>query len=355
MPRLRPAPARPQGQVAWVSHDSQVLADNPWGDPAERRFPVYLPPGYDPDGPAYLSLWDLAAFTNAGPGHVAWRSHGESLPQRLDRLIADGALPPVIVPMPDAYTSLGGNQYLNSPAVGRYADYLHDELLPFVDGAFNTCPHRAARGVFGKSSGGYGALVSAMLRPDCWAAVASHAGDVGFDRVYLPDFAVAARQLAHFDFDQHAFIEDFWRQHRPRGEAFMAMMVLALAATYDPPEAPESPPRLQLPFDTRTLRLDDERWRRWLRWDPLNLVGEHRDALQSLAALWIDVGRSDQYRIQFGTRELHDRLERLDVRHHFEEFKGTHSGIDWRLDHSLPHLARALLAACRQQDIDIAA
>ena len=51
-------------------HRSDVLGCNPWGDPAERELPVYLPPGYRDDGPPHLALWDFAAFTNAGPGHV---------------------------------------------------------------------------------------------------------------------------------------------------------------------------------------------------------------------------------------------------------------------------------------------
>jgi hypothetical protein len=43
-------------------------------------------------------------------------------------------------------------------------------------------------------------------------------------------------------------------------------------------------------------------------------------------------------------------LRVLGVAHHFEEFDGTHSGIDWRLDQSLPWLVRALKNAPGEQN-----
>jgi S-formylglutathione hydrolase FrmB len=79
-----------------------------------------------------------------------------------------------------------------------------------------------------------------------------------------------------------------------------------------------------------------------MAFDPLTLVEQHADALRSLHGLWIDVGWYDQYHIQYGTRRFTDRLAELGVPHHYEEFDGTHSSIDWRLDHSLPYLVNAL-------------
>jgi enterochelin esterase-like enzyme len=69
------------------------------------------------------------------------------------------------------------------------------------------------------------------------------------------------------------------------------------------------------------------------------------DALNSLHGLYLDVGIYDQYHIQFGARRFADQLEARGIDHHFEEFEGTHSSIDWRLDHSLPYLAGALKKA----------
>lgn len=338
---LRPGPAESAGRVTFLEHHSKLLAGNPLDDPTRRRHPVYLPAGYDTqEDRHYPVLWCLAAYTNAGPGQVNWRNHGENLPQRLDRLIANGDMPPVIVVFPDCYTSLGGNQYVNSPAIGPYADYLIDELIPAVDRAFRTIPAPAARAVFGKSSGGFGALHLSLSHPGHWKAAASHAGDAGFDRVYLRDFPLAASVLAGFDGNHEAFVRAFWRDKRPSGSHFHTLMTLCLAASYSP--EPDAPLGLRLPFDLETCQLDEAVWRRWLAFDPARRVAGEAEALAELSGLWIDAGNRDQYFIQFGTRQMHRALSDAGISHHFEEFDGTHSGIDWRYDHSLPWLVQRL-------------
>lgn len=340
MPRLRPESDWPEGRVARLRHRSEVLADNPWGDPSEREVAVYLPHGYSEDSEPSVALWNLAAYTNAGPGHLNWRNHGENLVSRLDRLIGSDTMAPAIVVIPDCYTSLGGNQYVNSPSVGRYADYLVDELLPFVEREFNVVRSRDGRALFGKSSGGYGALYHAMHYPETWGAAASHAGDVGFDLLFRGDFPTVCALLGPLEGDAEAFIRSFWRKNRPVGRDFMAMMILAMAASYDPDTA--NPGKIRLPFDLRTCEIDPQRWERWLAFDPLVMLEDRAEALRSLHGLYIDVGMYDQYNIQYGTRRFTDRLNELGIEHRYEEFEGTHSAIDWRLDTSLPFLVTAL-------------
>lgn len=337
---VRPQADWPRGQVVRFKHRSEVLKDNLWNDPTDRDLCVYLPPGYSESGNPYTSLWDFAAFTNSGPGHLNWRNHGENLPERLDRLIANGELPPVVVPMPDCYTSLGGNQYINSPAVGRYADYVVQELVPFLSEHVNVINSCKGRGVFGKSSGAYGALVHAMYFPETWGGIAVHAGDIGFEWVYRPEFPKAAAMLTACGGDPNRFLKNFWAKKNPGSADYSTLMTLAMAASYDPADGPE--PGIQLPFDLHTLELDQDRWRHWLRHDPLNLLETHADQLAALKLLYLDVGSRDQYNIQYGTRAFVKRLSELGIEHYFEEFDGTHSGMDWRLDISLPKLANVL-------------
>jgi len=337
---VRSQPDWPAGEIVCFKHHSRVLQGNIWSDPAERDFNAYLPPGYSESGKAYPALWDFAAFTNAGPGHLNWRNQGENLPQRLDRLIGAGEMPPVVVPMPDCYSSLGGNQYVNSSSVGPYADYVVKELVPFLSEHVNVIDDRSGRGVFGKSSGGYGALVHAMYYPETWGGVASHAGDIGFDWVYRPEFPRTAAVLSALGGDPYRFLKNFWNKKSPGSPDYSTLMTLAMAASYDPGDSPES--AIRLPFDLQTLELDDVRWSEWLRHDPLNLLDSYAEQLASLSLLYIDVGSRDQYNIQYGTRAFVRRLEKLGIGHHYEEFDGTHSGMDWRLDTSLPMLARAL-------------
>ena len=341
MPGVRPTTEWPRGRVERLWHTSELLADNPWNDPATREVGVYLPHGYTESAAPHVALWDLAAYTNAGPGHLNWRNHGENLVARLDRLIGSGEMEPAVVVIPDCYTSLGGNQYVYSAAVGRYADYLVKELIPFVESNYNVVAAREGRALFGKSSGGYGALYHAMKFPQHWGAVASHAGDIGFELLFKGEFPLACSILSAFKGDFQAFISAFWSKNRPTGRDFTVMMILAMAASYDPDE--ENPARIRLPFDLRTCDIDSGRWRHWLAFDPLEILENGgAEGLKQMHGLYIDVGMYDQYNIQYGSRRFTDRLAELGIEHRYEEFEGTHSAIDWRLDQSLPFLADTL-------------
>lgn len=339
---LRPAPPGQCGRVVQFDLSSQLLASlNPLGDPALRAVAVYLPHRYYLESSRHFPvLWSLASYTSSGPAQWAWRNHGENLPARMDRLIASGAMPPVIVAMPDSYTALGGNQFVDSPAIGNYCRYLVDELVPAVDQRFRTIAEPAGRAMFGKSSGGFGAIHIAVSRPGVFAALASHAGDCGFDRVYLRDFASCCDELALHDGDPTRFVTAFWRARKPSHRAFHTLMVLCLAASYSPQAG--APLNLVLPFDLETARLDAAIWDRWLTFDPVRYDAPRLEALAELSGLWIDAGNRDQYFIHYGTRELHRMLQRAGVRHRHEEFDGNHSGMDWRLDSSLPWIAERL-------------
>lgn len=324
------------GEIVRISHSSEVLKGNPLGDSAVRDLLIYLPRHYHQSHQRYPVLWHLAAFTNSGRAATNWRGFDENLFQRVDRLIHDGAMGEVIVVSPDCFTSLGGNQYLNSPAIGSYSDYIHHELIPFVDDEFKTLSSRAHRGVFGKSSGGYGALMLAMKYPEYWGGLANHSGDAHFDVVYRPDFPAASRTLSRHGGDIEAFIEQFWSNDQRGGDDFMTLMLCCLAASYDPSE------RIELPFDLRTLAIDQTRWNRWLQHDPMTQIETHRKALDSMHLVYMDCGDRDQYNIHHGARLLSDLMTRHDIEHEYHEFSGTHSGIDHRLDVSLPRLHDAL-------------
>jgi S-formylglutathione hydrolase FrmB len=113
-----------------------------------------------------------------------------------------------------------------------------------------------------------------------------------------------------------------------------------MAATYDP--HPEAPLGFRLPMNLETGELIAANWRRWLANDPVNLVVRHASALRSLRALYLDCGWRDQFHSHYGARIVARRLAAAGVPHRYEEFDDNHSDIDYRLDVSLPYLARAL-------------
>ena len=117
-------PKGPAGRLIVLGHTSQVLKDNPMGDPHERSLGVWLPPQYDAsDKRRFPVLYDLVGFTGSGLSHLNWKPFGDNVPERAARLIREGRMGPVIIVFPDCFTAYGGNQYVNSPATGNYADY----------------------------------------------------------------------------------------------------------------------------------------------------------------------------------------------------------------------------------------
>ena len=336
MRRNRAAPA---GTVHSLSVDSGVLKSNRLGDPTTRDVPVYVP--HDHDGAGLPLLVDLAGFTSGGPAHAGWKNFGENLPQRLDRLIAEGAMPPSVVAMPDCFTRLGGNQYINSDAMGRWEDFLIDEMVPEVERRFG-CGGEGRRGLFGKSSGGYGSIVHAMRRPDCWAAAACLSGDMAFELCYLPAMPGVLRTLAKKDGSIETFITDFEAGPKWSGGDIHSLMTLAMAATYDPDPDPDAFCGIRLPVDMETCEIIEERWTNWLSRDPVVMADSHAGNLKRLRALWIECGKADQYNLLYGARRLQRKLAAAGVEHVYEEFDDNHSGLDYRLDRCLPFLAKAL-------------
>jgi S-formylglutathione hydrolase FrmB len=357
------------GTVVVLEHVSRILRDNVLGDPHVRKLAVWLPPQYDEAatqgrGQRFPVLVDMVGFMGSGLSHIAWKGFSENVPERAARLIHEGRMAPAIIVFPDCFTALGGNQYVNSSAIGRYADYLTKEIVPFVDREFRTLATREHRGCFGKSSGGYAAVIHAMKYPSTWGAVADHSGDSYFEVVYGHDWPNTLNELAKYrpkafksgpydvlkmeqgvdrgldDGRVRRFLERVWKKARLSHAEGHAIMNLCMAATYDPD--PKAPNGFRLPFNLETAELIPARWRAWQKHDPVNLVQRYRRNLKTSRGIYIDCGSRDQYHIHYGSRLLSKRLAIAGIAHTYEEFDDTHSDIDYRMELSLPFLAKAL-------------
>lgn len=324
--------------------DSEALTGNPLGDPHRRPIWVYTPPGYDEEPERhYPSVYLIQGMT----GQIdMWHNRSAFAPtvvEAIDEWFARPGATPAIVAFVDAWTSVGGSQFLDSPGTGRYHTYLCDEIVPFVDGRYRTLNAAAHRGIAGKSSGGYGAMVTPMLRPDLFGGLATHSGDALFEDCYLPEFPEAARALR----DHHGGSFDaFWADFRSRpgrsrpGDAAL-VNEWAMAACY----SADADGTVRLPFDPATGRLVPETWERWLAWDPVRMAPRHATALRGLRGIWIDAGRSDEYYLDLGAEAFRAELEALGIGEpvvHFELFDGKHGGIAWRYPDAIGWLATRL-------------
>ncbi len=328
---MRPWSIQYRGRWEELEVESEALRDNALGDPTVRPLWVWLPPGYDESDKLYPSVYVIQGMT----GQLdMWRNRAAFRPTYLE--LVDELAPECLVVLVDCWTSLGGSQFLDSPATGNYHTYLCDEVVPFVDARFRTLAAPEHRGIAGKSSGGYGAMVTPMLRPDLFGGLVTHAGDALFEICYQPEFAQVARALRdHYDGSYERFWEDF--RSRPawsrEGDAYL-INAYAMAACYSAGE---------LPFDDATGQLKPDVFARWLEWDPVRMVPRYADALRSLRAIWIDAGTRDEYHLDLGAEAFRRALEEIGVTDvHFELFDATHGLIEYRYPLALAYLADRL-------------
>jgi len=322
--------------------ESELLAGNPLGDPARRPLYVYRPPGVERQGERRLaSVYVLQGFAGQLDNWVARPNMDSTTIERLDAMFAAGDCPPAVIVFVDAWTSRGGSQFLNSTSTGSYLDYLCDEVVSFVDENYPTMDERRHRGVSGKSSGGYGAMVVSMLRPEVFGALASHAGDALFECSYLPNFPQLARKLRD-DFD--GSVEKLWAEFRATDrldmERFENFDLIGYAAAYS--ADPERPGKALLPFDVATGRLIEDVWALWLEKDPLRMAPRHADALRSMRRIHIEAGKKDEFYLDLGAQAFAAELDKLGVEHTLELFDGKHGGLTYRYPGAIRELVLAL-------------
>ncbi|MFS8097159.1 enterochelin esterase [Lentzea alba] len=320
---------------------SDLLRDNPLGDPHERPLWVYVPPGYDESAERYPTVYVIQGFT----GHLGmWANR---MPFRrpffetADEVFAQG-VPGCVVVYVDAWTTYGGSQFVDSPGTGQYHSYLCNEIVPWVDARYRTIPTAESRAIMGKSSGGFGAMITPMLRPDLFGALATHAGDALYEQCYITEFGTAARALRTYDHDIQAWWADFRGRPsftNPDDSTLLGLLGVSACFSATANGTPE------LPFDPLTGAIRPEIWQRWLDWDPVRMVPRYEEAIRGLRAVWIDAGRSDEYFLDLGAEAFRAEITKAglpDERVHFELFDAGHGGIDYRYPLSLAWLAERL-------------
>jgi len=322
-----------EGQLLDLDLDSPALRGNPLGDPSLRRLSVYVPPGGAAGRPA---VYFLHGFTGSGRGWLSGAPFGPSVPERLDALVAAGAVPPLVGVFPDGQTALGGTQWIDAPAVGRYQSYLAEDVVGTVEARLGTLARREARAVAGKSSGGYGALCMARDRAGTFGHVACHSGDAFFEYTYLQDFPRAAGALLAAGGDLPGWLAGMKQRAREaklRPEDIPVVNLLAMAANYA--DEPGAPLGLALPFEPETGRPREEVWARWLPHDPVRFVPLALDAFRSLLTVFVDCGTRDEFNLRWGARMVVEALRAGNVQVVFQEFEDGHMGIDYRYEASL--------------------
>ncbi|HEX6468251.1 MAG TPA: alpha/beta hydrolase-fold protein [Streptosporangiaceae bacterium] len=323
--------------------ESELLRNNPLGDPHARPLWVYVPPGYDaePDR-RYPAIYLLQGYL----GHLEmWRNRTpfqQPLVEAADEVFARELAPPAIVVYVDAWTAYGGSQFVDSAGTGRYHSYLCEEVVPWVDARYRTLAARDHRGIAGKSSGGFGAMITPMLRPDLFGGLATHAGDAFFEYTCAAKFPMCLRFLRAYDGDIGRWWKDFQQRPAFTKPADLSLLILqGMSACFSPDDdgVPE------LPFEPHSGLLRPDVWRRWLEWDPIRMASREAAAMRAMRAIWIDCGMADEQYFDIGAQAFRETLLDIGVPAdviHFELFPGGHSGLEHRYPLSLAWLSRRL-------------
>ena len=242
---------------------------------------------------------------------------------------------------PDARTSLGGSQYLNSSATGPYDDYVTREIVPWVRDTYRTGPVA----VLGTSSGGFGALSLALRHPEVYRSAASDSGDMYFEYGYLPEFPIAFRAIRRAGGPERLLrrlfsgpIEGFG----PRAPEATGLEMMAYASCYSPVDG--EPGSFELPFDPATGALVERVWSRWLEFDPVRMIqrAPYRSALRRLRYVYVDGGSTDEWCLEVGARIFAATARSLGVPIDHREFPGGHSDVAARYEVIFPGLVESL-------------
>ncbi|WOI57430.1 alpha/beta hydrolase [Palleronia sp. LCG004] len=258
-------------------------------------YALYLPPGYATDTRAYPVVYLLHGGATGQPSD--WFTLAQ-IDQVLDRLIAEGRIPPVIAVAPDGRRDAANRvaTYFMNDADGimRWEDMFHDDFVPAIELRYRTLGAEGNRTLLGISMGGVAATFYQLRRPEVWAGAAALGG--------------AFRTEAQID----------------------ALSAEAYEVRYGGWFGPGL---------TGEARLDAAR----VRGDIGAILGDtDKTAFQRIPLLYLDIGADDPF--FEGNALAHMDLRNAGIRHRFVAREGGHDWPYWRdgLDEALLHLSAIL-------------
>jgi enterochelin esterase-like enzyme len=310
LPAVAAAP-QPKGELIQEKIISQALAGNLVGDPSERGYFVYLPPGYADGNKRYPVVYILHWYTG---GAVSF------LPLRvtLEKLLGNGTAQEMILVFPGASNKFGGSFYRSSPTIGDYETYLARELVGQIDADYRTIPDRDSRGITGCSMGGDGAMHLALTFPDVYGVVASMSAYYDFaNNPNLPYIA------ANFRGEPQNFVElaRYWE--------LSPGPYLALAAAAAP--NPDKPPLyLDMPFEyvDGEGRVVPEVMEKIAGVDEVHDLEKYLQQPMRLRHILLYHGKSDPMVPTELPRSFDQLLTERGVEHEYVEVDGTHCQYD---------------------------
>lgn len=308
---------------------SKALEGNKPGDPAERSVTVVE---YNA-GEVSPVIIGLAGFYGTSFSFMNRSFTSIDFISTLEKMVSGKKVDSFIIVLPDTMTSFGGNQYVDSTAVGNYETFITRDLMGFIRNKYG----KRNIGLFGKSSGGFGSYNLSIKNPGLFKGFIDVSGDSGFEYCYLRDFPQAIDVLGKTGVT--GFLEKYRKSDFHTNQDLNVNGVIAMSAFYSP--APDEEMGIRLPFETSTGELREDVWRKWKKLDPIQNA---RDSISELKKkkIILQTGSRDEFSINIGMRGLSRILKDNGVDHHFTEYDAGHFGIDYFYEESLPELINGI-------------
>ena len=301
-----------EAKLEVLTFKSRALEGNPLQDPAERSVAVFIPTQAT-NGARLPVVYYLPGFGNSSERFIAtaapWRKFAQTFADEVT---------PVLLVVVDGRNRWGGSQYLNSPAQGRYEDYVCDEIIAQVESKHPLPADGVRRIIAGHSSGGFGALRLPMARTNLFDAAVALSPDSAFNISHLP-FAQAPIVAKITP----AEAEQFARPGVPAPKDGELNYHLALSAAYAP-RIGSTNGAFEWLYDADG-KFRNKTWQRWLDNDPLTMAQKNPRAFARGVAVYLEGSAQDQYSANIGARKIYEVIHTNLARCVFYEPPGKHS------------------------------
>ncbi len=311
--------------ISKVSIHAASLESNYLGDPTSRDI-ILVAHNFHDESPILIGL---AGFFGTSLSFLNRSYSSRDFISTLERICSGMPDLSFMIALPDSMTSLYGNQYMNSSCVGNYEDFITKDVVGFLQKSYG----KRKLGIFGKSSGGFGAYNLTIRNPNLFSGFVDVSGDSGFEYCYLRDFPDSIEAFRKDGLN--AFLEKFRKSPTHSRQDLNAMGTAAMAAFYSPNRNEIG--KIDLPFDLHTGLLDYEIWKRWIEHDPARNIKSNIQSLRNKKII-MQVGNRDEFSINIGMRSMHETLGLAGIDHEYNEYDEGHFSIDYLYEYSLPML-----------------
>ncbi len=321
-------------KVSSLKVESSALAENPLKDPVAREVTVISPDSPTQSAPIFIYL---PAFGTNSRTIFNTTPFGDDFLSRIKRMYDSNVLRGAHIVVPDLFTKLGGNLFLNSSAVGKYEDFIIGELIPKLKQDLQS----ETVGLFGKSSGGFGSYTLAVRNSGIIQGFSSHSMDAGFEYAYMPDFILAMDQF-HKSSGPSKWFQRFWESRNKTNSINLRVLNVFASAAFFSPNETSAEMGIDFPFDWDSGEFRKDIWEKWKSFDPAFHVKDYLRQLEALNHVYLDCGTMDEFNLVWGNRWVNKTLVEGNIKHYYEEYEDGHFGVQYRFEKSLALMAASI-------------